>query len=213
MRLFLVRHGQTAWNAEFRAQGHTDIPLDETGLAQADQLASAMVDLGIAKVVSSDLVRAAKTAQRVAAALSVPLTLDHSLRERSFGSYEGMVFNKLSVTMAEQQRQDGVGPYDVCPPEGESVRDTWRRIEPFAHSLFREHENTLVVAHGASTALLLAHLVRGTVDTSRAFRFGNTSITELIRRPEGTFQILRYNDTSHLAEGKPLIGTLDGASR
>ena len=213
MRLFLVRHGQTAWNATFRAQGHADIPLDATGEEQAEKLATAVKKYPITKVISSDLRRASETARKVAHALNAPLHLKSEIRERSFGDYEGMAFNDISVTLAHQQHIENVSMYDVRPPEGESVRDAFHRVEPFAKSLFEEKENTLVVSHGATCGLILVHLIHGCVETSRAFRFGNTGVTELIRRPEGTFQILRYNDVTHLATHRPLTGSIDGASR
>ncbi len=213
MRLFLVRHGQTSWNSDMRAQGHTDIELDEVGERQARQVAEVAADLGIARVVSSDLKRAASTATAIANAAQVPLQLDHALRERSFGKYEGMKFGELSAVLAQQQHIEGLDTYDVRPPKGESLKDVWERMKPISKALFSERENTLVVAHGASCSLLLAHLVKGSLETSRAFRFGNASVTELIRRPEGVFQILRYNDTSHLATEQPLVGTIDGATR
>lgn len=213
MRLFLVRHGQTAWNADMRAQGHTDIALDEVGEMQAMQLGQASTGIGIARIVTSDLKRAASTAQAIADSVKVPLNTDEALRERSFGKYEGMKFAELSACLSQQRHIEGVDEYDVRPPKGESLRDAWHRLQPFAKSLFTESQNTLVVAHGASCSLLLAHLVKGSIETSRAFRFGNASLTELIRRPEGIFQILRYNDTSHLTTHQPLVGTIDGASR
>ena len=88
----------------------------------------------------------------------------------------------------------------VRPPSGESLRDAFERVQPIAKELFRCKEDKIIVGHGASCALLIAHLVKGSVETSRSFRFGNTGVTEFIRRPEGQFQMLRYNDTTHLTQ-------------
>jgi 2,3-bisphosphoglycerate-dependent phosphoglycerate mutase len=214
MRLYLVRHGQTAWNAEMRAQGHADIPLDEVGRRQAELLADAIADLQVALILSSDLQRAAQTAKILADRLAAPLVLDPRLRERSFGKMEGLSFKQLAATLHQQQHIEGTGPYDVRPAGGESLRDAWQRVRPVAEELSKRTDgDVIVVGHGASCALLLAHLFRGQVETSRAFRFGNTGLTETIRRPEGNFQLIRYNDVSHLESERPLTGTVDGSSR
>jgi broad specificity phosphatase PhoE len=207
MRVYLIRHGQTAWNAEGRAQGHTDIELDEDGKEQANALGRAVAAGWFvpAKVVTSDLARSAETAR----ALNCPNTwTDKRLRERSFGEWEGMPFEDIHRLM----NASGKPLFDVQPPSGESFRDVWHRLEPVAAELFAEEEPTAVVTHGGSCAILLAQLLKGTHATTRAFRFGNTAVTELHRRPDGLFMMVRYNDTSHL-NAPAREGDLDGSKR
>jgi broad specificity phosphatase PhoE len=213
MRLLVVRHGQTAWNTESRAQGHTDVPLDEKGERQAQCLARSLAGLEYAEVWTSDLKRASRTGEILSKTLSARLRIDSRLRERSFGHYEGMVFKELHAQLSQQQELEGVDALCVRPPSGESLRDAFDRLQPIAKELFRCKENRIVVGHGASCALLMAHLIKGTVESSRSFRFGNTAVTEFIRRPEGQFQMLRYNDTSHLGalNDDPIgSGSVDG---
>jgi probable phosphoglycerate mutase len=89
--LYLARHGETDWNAVGRWQGHTDVPLNETGRQQARALALTLRPYGVHAAVSSDLSRARETAQIVAQALGVPLgPADPDLRERGFGVFEGL---------------------------------------------------------------------------------------------------------------------------
>ena len=84
--LYLARHGETDWNAVGRWQGHTDVPLNATGEAQARALAEVLRGAGLSMVISSDLARAQETARIVAGLLDVPLAyVDVDLRERSFG--------------------------------------------------------------------------------------------------------------------------------
>ncbi len=212
MRLFLARHGQTAWNLELRAQGHTDIPLDETGKRQAELLAECLSSFGIGKVVSSDLSRAAETARMVASAAGAPLLLDARLRERSVGEYEGSPFAEMQARLMEKAQAEEVDLWRVRPPGGESLEDVFERVQPIATWLFEEQEDTLVVGHGAVCGLLMARLVRGTVATARSFRFSNAGLTEFARHPEGSFRIVRYDDTTHLTGGRPLTGSVDGAA-
>ena len=214
MRLWIVRHGQTAWNAEFRAQGHTDIPLDPGGERQAQLLAQALCGVKPYEIWTSDLLRARKTAEIVREMVGGKLRIDSRLRERSFGGFEGLAFRELHSKLVQKQEKDRVDAFNVRPPNGESLKDAFARLQPIAKELFRVKEDRIIVGHGASCSLLIAHLIRGSVETSRSFRFGNTGITEFIRRPEGQFQMLRYNDTSHLSEGDPVLaGAIDGVER
>lgn len=86
--LFLFRHGETDWNREGRLQGHTDTPLNATGLTQAQALAESLRPHRLDAVVSSDLKRAQTTAQIVAEALRVPLFTEAGLRETDVGAAE-----------------------------------------------------------------------------------------------------------------------------
>ena len=95
MRLVLWRHGQTVWNAERRFQGQSDIPLDETGRAQADRAARLLAGLRPDLIVSSDLSRAASTAAALARLTGLEVTLDKDLRERHGGCWEGLTDTEI----------------------------------------------------------------------------------------------------------------------
>ncbi|MCW5942715.1 MAG: histidine phosphatase family protein [Fimbriimonadaceae bacterium] len=197
MRVYLVRHGQTSWNVEGRAQGHTDVPLDAEGERQIATLESAFSRSSVETVCCSDLRRARQTADPILRATRASIDYDARLRERAFGDWEGLEFAEIRRLAAEAQGETG-SLFDVRPPGGESMRDIWERIAPVANDLFASTRTTLVVSHGMATAMLLARLVRGNLETSRSFRFRNASITELRRRPEGAFTIERYDDDSHV---------------
>lgn len=213
MRLYLIRHAQTEWNLSERAQGHTDIPLDETGRTQAARLGAAFRTGQVANVFSSDLERSAECARAVAQATGARLVLDPRLRERSMGEWEGLLypeFNRLFRALA--------GPEDPfltrCqPPGGESLEMVWSRIAPLRQELEQDDAPAAIVTHGGTASLLLAQWMRGSLESAKSFRFGNASITELHRRPDGLFTLVRYADTGHL-EGEPAMsGSLDGVSR
>jgi probable phosphoglycerate mutase len=89
--IYVARHGETDWNAVGRWQGHTDVPLNDTGRQQARELAATLQSQGLRVAASSDLSRARETAQIVAAALGLTFArADADLRERSFGIFEGL---------------------------------------------------------------------------------------------------------------------------
>lgn len=89
---YIFRHGETDWNKERRCQGHTNIPLNENGKAQAMNLAERMLSIPLDIIVSSDLERALVTGTTVATKKDVPLIVDQRLREMSYGEAEGMLF-------------------------------------------------------------------------------------------------------------------------
>lgn len=198
MRLFIVRHGQTEWNANGFAQGHSDIELDATGRLQAAAMARALADCRIAKVFSSDLRRCVETADAFAGPLGMMVDAREDLRERTFGELEGAHYTEIRTWFSAESRQRGLGEHEIRPEGGESLKDVWNRLAQFNRLIDRSRENMLVVTHGGTGGLLMARLMRGTVQTAKSFRLENTGITELIRRPDGYWQLLRFTDTRHL---------------
>ena len=89
MKLFIARHGETAWNLENRVSGRTDVPLTEKGLQQAQTLARNAVGRGIEVIIASPLLRARQTAQAVSDAIGVEVQIDERLMELDFGIFEG----------------------------------------------------------------------------------------------------------------------------
>jgi broad specificity phosphatase PhoE len=213
MRLYIVRHAQTAWNVLERAQGHTDIELDETGIAQCACLADAFRSVPVSHVLSSDLVRSAECGRAVAAASGAGLVLDPRLRERAMGDWEGLDYREFNRRFREAAASNDPLMLSVRPPGGESLEDVWKRIEPIVAELRSSDEPSVVVTHGGTASLLLAQMLRGTLESAKSFRFANAGITELSRRPDGLLTLVRYNDSCHL-EGQPAMsGNLDGISR
>ncbi len=95
MKIFAIRHGQTDWNVQGIMQGNTDIELNETGLAQAEEAAKTIGGHGIDLIISSPLKRALKTAETLNKVLNCPIICDDALRERGFGDYEGMAISQI----------------------------------------------------------------------------------------------------------------------
>ncbi|MBS1714012.1 MAG: histidine phosphatase family protein [Armatimonadetes bacterium] len=199
MRVLLVRHGQTVWNASNRAQGHTDIELNETGRVQAARLARRLTDMKVDVVLSSDLVRCRQTLAPFRA-LRPGLTVEErsDLRERTFGRMEGEDYSVLHEWMREEGLRTGKPEREVRPPGGESMDDVWIRLNAVEDRIRSEDRCVLVVSHGGALAQLIAKLIRGGHDAPRAFRFENCGLTELTRRPDGFYVISRLNDCKHL---------------
>jgi broad specificity phosphatase PhoE len=156
----LWRHGQTVWNAERRFQGQSDIPLDETGQAQAERAARLLAALRPDLIVSSDLSRAAQTAAPLGRLTGLEVTLDKDLRERHGGRWEGL-------TDTEIRTRYPVEHANWTPPDGEpspAVADRvagalYRIAEAAAGTENAEPGLAVVVSHGAALRLGMSRLL------------------------------------------------------
>jgi len=101
-RVVLWRHGRTTWNAERRFQGQTDIDLDDVGVAQAEQAARLLTGLHPSVIMSSDLVRARRTAEALATLTGLTVLLDPDLRETFAGDWEGLVWGDINERFAAE---------------------------------------------------------------------------------------------------------------
>ena len=156
----LWRHGQTIWNAEARFQGQTDIPLDETGQAQAERAARLLAALRPDLIFSSDLQRAASTAAPLSRLTGLPVTLDKDLRERSGGAWEGLTDLEIAERYPAERRSWN-------PPGGESAAAVADRVDGalrrVADSL-GDDGLAVVVSHGAALRLGMSKMLGLTED-------------------------------------------------
>jgi broad specificity phosphatase PhoE len=141
-----LRHGQTDWNLQGRLQGHSDVPLNETGLSQANVAAEQLSGQGVELVISSPLIRALKTAAIVAEHIQRPIRVDSRLMERTFGSFEGLVINDV-------KRKLGLRPNEWLtahlPADAEQWHETCARAASAIGAWLNRHpsERLLFVAH------------------------------------------------------------------
>ena len=198
-RLLAIRHGQTAWNAEWRLQGQTDIPLDDLGRAQAARLAAALCHEGLVAVVSSDLGRALHTAQALAEPLGLPLIVDKGLRERHFGMLEGHTRADIARRWPDTARRWHAREPDFAPEGAESLTQfrarclaaVQRQAEAFAGQAIAlvSHGGVLDCLYRAATGLAL--------DAPRTWPLGNASVHRLLLGEQGC-ALVGWNDTAHL---------------
>ena len=167
-KLLLVRHGETDWNRDGRWQGGSDTRLNDVGREQARALAQ-QLDGEIDVLYSSDLARARETAEIVAAKLGLEVRLDPRLRERGFGSWEGLTTTEIEERFADAHRRwlagEGAGADDA-----EAFEDFSARVEDFLSDVLRLHpgEEVLVVSHGGSIRVI--HALAAGVDYVRDHR-------------------------------------------
>jgi probable phosphoglycerate mutase len=125
--LFLFRHGETDWNREGRLQGHTDTPLNATGLAQAQALVERLRPHRLEAVMSSDLARAWTTGQIVAEGLGIPLIREPGLREARIGEAEGLFWPEVKSRFGEALTERWFTDDDAAFPGGETGLETRSR--------------------------------------------------------------------------------------
>lgn len=150
MDLYVIRHGQTAWNVFGLYQGHTDIPLNSTGIKQASILYEKFKNINFDIVLSSPLSRAYDTARICLSDRDIPIQIDNSLIERSFGKLEGFSpsdFADCSNDLLLDYSKNYSG-YDVEP-----IHDLFKRVHSFLDNLLLKYPNKciLLATHNAIT--------------------------------------------------------------
>ena len=143
MKIYVTRHGQTAWNRENRVCGKTDLPLTELGVAQARATADRLRDCPIDRIFYSPLLRAQQTAQIINQGRNLPMETEPRIAEQNYGRYEG-------VPSGSEAFQRNKRIYATRYPGGESHLQTAQRVYNFLDEVRgrRAQENVLVVCHG-----------------------------------------------------------------
>jgi broad specificity phosphatase PhoE len=150
---YFLRNGETDWNVEGRFQGHSDIPLNAQGLAQARAAAQIMADRSVDLIVASPLIRALKTAAIVAEAIGKPLRIDSELKERPFGDYEGQAVNevkrKLGVPLDQRlvRLPDNAEQWPETGVRTIRVLSRWLDAHPDETILFVSHSGLIDSLH------------------------------------------------------------------
>lgn len=210
--VFAVRHGQTAWNAEQRVQGQLDVPLDDVGRWQAEQVAAALADDGLDAIVSSDLERAFATAAALARATGAPHKVDAGLRERHFGRFQGLTHSEIEARWPEEalrwrQRESG-----FAPGGGETPEAFFERSLACATRLAAAHagQRIALVSHGGVLDCLYRAAVGVALDAPRTWKLDNATINRLLWSGE-RFALVGWNDHAHLEAGPPPAAPSDSA--
>lgn len=158
---YYLRHGETDWNKNRRAQGQTDIPLNQTGRDQADKARPLLRGQDIRRIIASPLSRAFETAETINRDLNVPLERHEGLMEQAFGPYEGKPWNDIFL--------------GDRPPDGIEPADTFnRRVAMTLVEVLQRPGPILLVGHGGwfrAAADLLCHLPSARAPNAVPFKF------------------------------------------
>ena len=198
-QLLLVRHGQTDWNLQGLVQGQTDEPLDDKGRDQSRRLGQRLAGMSLSALHSSDLSRAAETAALVGAATGLTPRLSAAWRELNLGAAEGRPRAEALGDHADMASAAALsqGPLAQGAETWEQVQS---RVLPALTDLLAAHpgERVLLVGHGGSLKVLLAHLLG--LDRAMVPRLsvgGNTGLS-IVEFHHGEPRLVLLNDQSHL---------------
>lgn len=159
MRLYLVRHAKTEWNALGRFQGSLDSPLTEEGIRKTRRLADALGEIPLDGAFVSTLGRAQKTVDILVGDRGIPLTVDPRINEMNMGRWEGMTHAEIRAENPEALERYFATEIDFAAPEGESYRDLYERVEAFVNDL-PGMGCFLIVTHGM-TLFFLTEILKG----------------------------------------------------
>ncbi|WP_306391756.1 histidine phosphatase family protein [Telluria beijingensis] len=207
--ILLIRHGETAWNAERRLQGHLDIPLNAEGERQAAALGAALAGERIDAVLSSDLARARQTAEAIVRARGASadrgVQCDSQLRERCYGGFEGLLYSEIAARFplefaAWQARNVNA----VLPPgqnQGETFLSFYERATRaiLGHAARHPGQVLALVAHGGVLECAYRAALGLPLETPRNFKVHNASINRFVVE-DGKLRLVSWGETDHLRQ-------------
>ncbi|MET0982330.1 MAG: histidine phosphatase family protein [Telluria sp.] len=208
-RIALIRHGETAWNAERRLQGHLDIDLNDEGRRQAAALAAALAgdrERGNFDVLaSSDLARAAQTAKALGEVLHLPLYIDGRLRERCYGGFEGLLYTEIAERypreFAAWQGRDIDGTLPPGQNRGETFREFYDRVISAILGWAADNpgKSLALVAHGGVLECAYRAALGLSLETPRDFKVLNASVNRFIVQ-DGKLELVSWGEVGHLEQ-------------
>jgi len=208
--IYLVRHGQTAWNKEEIFRGRTDVPLDETGLKQAELVGEYFQGMEIDAIYSSPLSRALQTAQKIAQFNDLKVQPLPGIIDMSFGKWEGRPHQEIREKDSKTYRQWVEEPHLVRLPGGEGLNDVRVRAMAALEEVMRKHpEKTLVlVSHRVICKVLICAILN--LDNSHFWQITqDTTAINLIQYRKGKYILSLMNETCHLKSLKEQMQKVD----
>ena len=199
VRILLIRHAATAWTAQGRFQGQTDVPLSPHGRRQVAALAQRLRVETLHTLYASDLQRAWETAQAIATQHALQVHAEPRLREIAFGCWEGLAYDEIQQKDAERLATWERDQLHNAPPGGETLLQMAQRVrEVYASLRAAEPDKTVgLVAHGGSLQLLLCLALGLQPQSYWQFSVSPASLSELCVYEQGAI-LTRLNDTHHL---------------
>jgi broad specificity phosphatase PhoE len=206
-KVYVVRHGQTAWNLEEVFRGRMDIPLDETGKKEVHLAGEALKDETLHAIYSSPLSRSMETAENIAKFQNISVTPLESIIDISYGEWEGVGLVEVQKKYPDLYDLWLNEPHNITFPGGESLEQVRVRTQNAIDDLLEKHkdENIAIVAHRVPNKVICCSLIG--IDNSNFWRIQqDTASTNLFIYKNGQWMISYLNDTSYLKVlGKPAL--------
>ncbi|MFB4361229.1 2,3-diphosphoglycerate-dependent phosphoglycerate mutase GpmB [Pantoea sp. BS_8] len=206
LQVYLVRHGETVWNAERRIQGHSDSPLTAKGEHQARQVGERIKHAGITHIISSDLGRTRRTAEIIADACGCDVTFDARLRELNMGVLEKRLLDELSAEEEGWRASLVNGTEGGRIPQGESMTELAQRMQDALNACLAlpAGSHPLIVSHGMALGVLVSTILGLPAYAERRLRLRNCSISRVDHQQSAWLAagwvVETAGDISHLDE-------------
>jgi probable phosphoglycerate mutase len=203
-KLCLIRHGETAWNAERRLQGHTDIPLNTKGILQARQMARALKNINLIFDVlyTSDLKRAVDTANAIVELFGVEARVDSALRERHFGALQGLTIQEAPLLQPVIWHAHITRDLEHDLAGGESIQQFELRVQAALDKIQEQYsgKTILLVSHGGTLDMMYRIASKQDLRTERIASVPNASLNWITHQQGDGWSIEQWADTRHLKD-------------
>lgn len=199
-QVYLIRHGETDWNAERRWQGTIPTELNSLGYQQAQLLSQHLAHVSFSAIYASNLPRAYQTAQVLSESSNKPVQIETDLQEVNVGILQGHTGEELRAQYPDVFAEWIGGSMDFVPPNGESrLAGQLRMLKIFHEIVARDHGIVAMVSHGGTIRLLLRALFTNhqAIQTDQ-YTISNTSYSHLVRSDDGMWAVHELGSTSHL---------------
>jgi broad specificity phosphatase PhoE len=195
--IYLVRHGETDWNKVGRFQGWTDIPLNELGIKQAENLQDYFKNIPLEAVFSSDSIRAIETAKLITKNQSSLKNIqDQRLREIFCGAWEGLTHQEIEQS-GDNLEGYFLDPINNPPRDGETIEQLSKRIENFFADIFSnndfDNKKILIVSHGGTIRAIISMLLKNTAELYSNLYIQNCGVAEIRIENNGRRRLYALN--------------------
>jgi broad specificity phosphatase PhoE len=200
MKLIIIRHGETEWNARHKVQGLSDQPLSKEGMWQADLLGGRFAKTDIDAIYTSTLKRATKTAEAVGKYHpGLKVNVEKALNEMDWGAWEGLSFEQIRKKYPKQFASRLLDKYHFAPKGGESPSDLRKRLTPFLKKIVKKHkgQTVLIVGHGGINRVLMG-IIMGWDEKKIVDVFTKNTAVNILHVKEGKSRMHLFNCVKHL---------------
>jgi broad specificity phosphatase PhoE len=200
MELILIRHGETSWNRVKVFRGRRDVKLNAEGIAQADATAEALKDKVFEAIYTSPLKRSLVTARRIAAPHAIQVREEFGFSDISYGQWEGMAEEKVANFYPKIYKRWLVTPSKVRPPNGETMKKAWKRVNSALREILWTHGTgtVVIVSHRVPIKLMTAYLMHEKRHAIGKYRHDPCAMSVFDVRYRD-YRPVVLNDTSHLS--------------
>jgi probable phosphoglycerate mutase len=199
-KLIIIRHGETVWNVEGKKQGQFDSPLTSLGIKQAKALAQRLTQESFISLYASDLGRAYKTAEYIAARTNHKIFPEQGLRERNFGIFQGLTDEQIKNKYSAEYHSHLADTINYVIPEGESLRQFYERNTACLENLTARHAGEIiaVVTHGGIIDGWFRFIFDLPLGTVRRAKLWNASINCIVHEDAGGWTLHTWGDVNHV---------------